>query len=199
VADRLGPLLKRFRTELRELRKEQPTVMSTSSKEDGGSEVAYLAGIDALQESSQQIFDSQVERVAVNRSTAVLWGVAGTVIFWGLMAGPVFALYRGYFGASLTTLSEFSGDLARFPKPEFSMMLTSLLLSLLPTALFAMLVLSLAQSRRRVEDAERRIRALHHETIERMQQEGVLRLRWDEPLLSDAEFLLSAGVPETES
>jgi len=72
-------------------------------------------------------------------------------------------------------------------------MLTSLLLSLLPTALFAMVVLSLAQSRRRVDRAESRIRDVHHETIGRLQRDGVLRLRWDDPLLADAEFLLSAG------
>lgn len=199
VADRLGPLLQRFRAELMELRHQQPTAMATLSDDDRRMEVASLAGIDALQESSQQLFDTEVERVAVSRSTALLWGVLGTVIFWGLMAGPIFALYRGYFGASVTTFREWSGDLGTFPKPEFSMMLTSLLLSLLPTALFAMLVLSLAQSRRRVEAAERRIREQHHESIQRMQRDGVLRLRWDEPLLSDAEFLLSVGAPESET
>ncbi len=78
------------------------------------------------------------------------------------------------------------------------MMLTSLLLSMLPTALFAMVVLSMAQSRSRVDRAEARIREIHHETIARLQNEGVLRLRWDEPLLADAEFLLSAGVAEVE-
>jgi hypothetical protein len=79
------------------------------------------------------------------------------------------------------------------------MMLTSFLLSLLPTALFAMVVLSVAQNRSRVSRAESRIRNMHHDTIERLQREGVLRLRWDEPLLADAEFLLSAGAAEVES
>jgi hypothetical protein len=89
--------------------------------------------------------------------------------------------------------------LEHFPKPEFSMMLTSFILSILPTALFSMLVISVAQSRRRVVGAEQRIRELHHETIQRMQSEGVLRLRWDEPILADAEFLLSAGAAEAKS
>jgi hypothetical protein len=80
-----------------------------------------------------------------------------------------------------------------------SMMLTSFFLSLLPTALFAMLVLSVSQSRARVNRAEARIREMHHETIARLQRDGVLMLRWDEPLLADAEFLLSAGTAEVES
>jgi hypothetical protein len=115
------------------------------------------------------------------------------------MAGPIVALYRGYFDASYATLRELAGNLERFPRPDLSMMLTSLLLSILPTALFAMVVLSLAQGRRRVHRAEQQIRQRHQETITALQREGVLQLRWDEPLLADAEFLLSAGAAEVES
>ena len=39
---------------------------------------------------------------------------------------------------------------------------------------------------------------MHHETIERLQRDGVLQLQWDEPLLADAEFLLSAGTAESD-
>jgi hypothetical protein len=199
VADRLGPLATRFRDELSELRHQRP--MATSSLADGKSrsQVAYLSGIDTLQESSQRIFDEEVDHVSVTRSAALLCGIIGTVFFWFLMAGPVVALYRGYFDASYATLRELSGELEKFPRPDLSMMLTSFLLSLLPTALFAMVVLSVAQNRSRVSRAEQRIRDTHHDTIERLQREGVLRLRWDEPLLADAEFLLSAGAAEVES
>jgi hypothetical protein len=199
VAERLGPLVTRFRSELVELRNQTPTSVPSLTETDSGAQVAYLAGIDTLQESSQQIFDDEVERVSISRATAVLWGLIGTAIFWTLMAGPVFALYRGYFDASYESLSELHGDLDHFPKPELAMMLTSVILSLLPMALFAMLVLSLAQSRRRVVGAEQRIRQLHRDTIARMQSEGVLRLRWDEPILADAEFLLSVGTAESRS
>ncbi len=54
VADRLGPLAARFRDELAELRqplgKGKPTISTNASK----SQVAYLSGIDTLQESSQR-------------------------------------------------------------------------------------------------------------------------------------------------
>lgn len=194
VTDRLGPLAARFREELSELRQERSASHLAAPPADGArSQVAYLSGLDTLQESSQRIFDEEVERVALSRTTALVCGAVGTLVFWFLMAGPIVALYRGYFDASLVTLRDLSGDLDSFPRPQFSMMLTSFLLSLLPTAILAMIVVSLAQSRSRVDRAESRIRDMHHDTITRLQRDGVLQLRWDEPLLADAEFLLSAG------
>lgn len=198
VSDRLGPLAARFREELSELRNEKQVGQSIAGDRPH-SQVAYLSGIDTLQETSQRIFDEEVDHVSTSRTTALMCGIIGMLIFWFLMAGPIVALYRGYFDASFATLSQMAGDLDRFPRPDMSMMLTSLMLSLLPTAFFAMLVLSMAQSRSRADRAEKRIRERHHEAIERMQADGVLQLRWDEPLLTDAEFLLSAGVAEKEA
>lgn len=199
VADRLGPLAARFRDELSELRQDRNSGASKFSLHTGKSQVAYLSGLDSLQESSQRIFDEEVDRVAPSRFAALMAGLIGTAVFWFLMAGPIVALYRGYFDASYVTLRDLAGNLDRFPRPDLSMMLTSLLLSMLPTALFAMVVLSLAQGRRRVHRAEDQIRQRHQETITALQREGVLQLRWDEPLLADAEFLLSAGAAEVES
>lgn len=79
------------------------------------------------------------------------------------------------------------------------MMLTSLLLSILPTAIFAMIIISWAQGRWRIDRAESRIREAHVQAISRLQQERVLRLRWDDPLLADAEFLLSVGADLQQS
>ncbi|MFK8112378.1 MAG: hypothetical protein AB8B91_09255 [Rubripirellula sp.] len=199
VTDRLGPLAARFRDELAELRNEKQAGGKSIAGDRPHSQVAFLSGIDTLQETSARIFDEEVDRVATNRAPALLFGLIGMLIFWFLMAGPIVALYRGYFDASYATLSEFAGDLDRFPRPDMSMMLTSFMLSLLPTAFFAMIVLSLAQGRSRVDRVERRIRERHHESINRLQEDGVLQLRWDEPLLADAEFLLSAGIAEPES
>ena len=198
VKDRLGPLAHRFHDEVLQLRDDKASP-SSSVAHGPRTQVAYLAGIDSLQENSQRIFDAEVERVAASRFTAAFSGFLGTAIFWFLMAGPIVALYRGYFDASYEALSQLSGNLSNFPRPNLAMMLTSLLLSSLPTAIFAMLVLSISQSRSRVRKAEKRIRDVHHETIERLQREGVLQLSWDEPLLADAEFLLSAGAADVES
>lgn len=200
VKDRLGPLAERFHDELLELRAAKSKPSTSSSVAHGTrTQVAYLAGIDSLQESSQRIFDEEVERVAPSNLTAAICGLLGTALFWFLMAGPIVALYRGYFDASYDALSQLGGELTSFPRPDLAMILTSLLLSSLPLAIFAMMVLSASQSRSKVRKAEKRIRDVHHETIDRLQREGVLRLSWDEPLLADAEFLLSAGSADMES
>jgi len=198
VSDRLGPLASRFRGELSELRKQKKDPLTmVGEAEDSRSQVAYLAGIDSLQENSQQIFEEEVERVATSRTAAIACSFVGTGLFWGLMAAPVFALYRDYIDASFLTFRNLQGDLDSFPRPDFAMMLTSLLLSILPTAIFCMFVLTFAQSRRRVERAVNNIRSRHETTIKNLRDQGVLRLRWDDPLLADAEFLLSVG--ETDS
>ncbi|TWU32966.1 hypothetical protein [Novipirellula artificiosorum] len=198
VSDRLGPLASRFRSELADLRKQgSPSASATPTLDDDSrTQVAYLGGIDSLQEMSQRIFDEEVERVSISRFTAFLFALIGTMVFWGLMAGPVVALYRGYFDASFMTLRNLQGDLESFPRPDLAMMLTSLLLSLLPTAIFSMLVLSYSQGRRRVQRAEEGIRGKHDFAISHLQKQGVLRLRWEDPLLADAEFLLSVGAAE---
>lgn len=209
VTDRLGPLASQFRDELAMLQHAddsdqtqsaaggQPASGQLVSSHSQTQHVASLAGIDALQERSQKIFEDAVTRNSIARSTAVLLALIGTSIFWALMAGPFVALYTEYFHASYESL--ISGGqvqenaLERFPHPEFAMVLTSLFLSLMPTAIFAMIALSIAQSNGRSQAAQIAIRQGHEEAIGQLQQDGVLRLRWDDPLLTDAEFLVSAG------
>lgn len=215
VADRLGPLATRFRVELKrlhgqsagevwasrtmlrsdfEMTSDEPTIGSGRAAVP-----ADMAGIDTLQEESQRIFDQQVQRVSVSDRIAVLAALAGTLVFWFLMAGPIITLYRSYGDASFSALRNLSGDLSDFPAPDLGMLLTSLLLSILPTAIFAMIVISWAQSRWRIDSAESQIRADHHAAIRRLQRERVLRLRWDDPLLADAEFLLSVHADPKEA
>ena len=207
VTDRLGPLAAQFRDELAILRREHggdpesPASQRALSAHSQSRQVASLAGIDALQERSHRIFEDSIERNSISRSASTLMALVGTLIFWALMAGPFVALYGEYLRASYETLIHLGGEnagtaghaLEEFPKPEFAMVLTSLLLSLLPTAIFAMIALSVAQSTGRTTEALKSIRTAHDEAIEQMQQDRVLHLRWDDPLLTDAEFLVSAG------
>lgn len=209
VSDRLGPPIARFHAELKRLRAGGTGVGFTNSQLGSARDLrptegvtavlggpreevpADLAGIDALQEASRQIVDEQIERVAVSRSRTVIFCAIGTAAFWLLMSGPIVALYRGYFDASFASLWHLSGDLEAFPRPDLSLLLTSLLLSILPPAIFAMLVMTWAQGRSRVDAAEAAITQAHRVVIQRMQRDRVLRLRWSDPLLADAEFLLA--------
>lgn len=201
VTDRLGPLAIQFREELALLRKQTldaddaNTPMSRS--QETTRHVASLAGIETLEERSHEIFEDAVERYSISQGASTALAAVGTMIFWALMAGPFVALYSEYLQASyealLHGLSGQTHGMERFPKPEFAMVLTSLLLSVLPTAVFAMIALSVAQSASRTRKAATSIREGHDRWIEKLQQQGVLRLRWDDPLLTDAEFLVRAG------
>ncbi|QDS93087.1 hypothetical protein FF011L_18420 [Roseimaritima multifibrata] len=195
VTDRLGPPIARFRDQLKELMHQEGPATNTLLDSDSGtdSQVAYLAGIDSLQEESQQIFEQEIDRHTMRRSTVMILALIGTAIFWFLMSAPIVSLYGEYLAASVETLQGAGGPLERFPRPEFSMLLTSLLLSVLPMAIFAMLVITWAQRNGSVLQAEQMIRDRHDQSIQRLQQQGVLKLRWNDPQLADAEFLLSAG------
>lgn len=197
VADRLGPMAARFRHQLRGL-DASPLGMSDQSSLDD-QPLAMLSGIDALQEGSQTAFDDSIEQGSVSSGFALVSGLIATVIFWSLIAGPLIALYRGYLDASYLAIGNPAENthvhhwLERFPHPSAAMLLTSLFLSLLPTAIFSMIVLSICQSHRRVDRIARTLRNQHDTMIANLQREGVLRLRWSDPVLADAEFLLSIG------
>ncbi|TWT74941.1 hypothetical protein [Allorhodopirellula solitaria] len=197
VTDRLGPMADRFRHQLRGLDVTPESIADPTSPDD--QPLAMLAGIDALQEGSQTAFDDSIDRGSVSSGFALLGGLVGTLIFWALMAGPLVALYRGYLDASYLAIGT-PGEpahvhhwLDQFPHPSAAMLLTSLFLSLLPMAIFSMIILSVCQSRRRVDRIAKSLRDQHDTMIEKLQREGVLRLRWSDPVLADAEFLLSIG------
>lgn len=204
VADRLGPLAVRFRYEIDRLN--QPGQPPNTAQPPAGefdphrsAAAASLAGIDSLQERSQQIIDESIAGVSPSRGHAIFWGLVGTLMFWSLLVGPIMALYRGYIQASVSSVNEGLTDLERFPRLDFSMFMTSVGLSALPLAVFVMFVLSWVQRRRQVERAEQQIRQEHQQAIRQLQSAGILRLEWDDPLLADAEFLLSAGCFEREA
>ncbi len=190
IDDRLRPLTLHFRSELSKLRQDA----EPGDGDHSDSAVASLAGLDTLQEESQRIVQRCTDAASWPAWASTLAGLIGTTVFWALLAGPIVALYREYLSASYGVVGQGSAVLESFPHPNFSMILTSVLLSLLPMAVFAMWVVAMVQRRGKVHAVETQIRDEHHHVIGRMQSDGVLRLRWDDPLLADAEFLLSIGL-----
>ena len=206
VREKIGPLAQQFRDELNELRvRAGMAELEIQNREI--TSPAELTGLETLQTESQQIFDREVELATSNRFSSIILGFLGTGIFWALMSAPIVSLYSEYLQASydvFLSLFGMKGETARvnldgFPAPPAGMLLTSVLLSILPTGIFAMIVLSLAQSKQRVEKVEQSIRSRHHDVIHSLQMSGVLQLRWDDPLLKDAEFLLTVGASESDS
>jgi hypothetical protein len=196
VADRLGPLTRQFKNEIRTLQGRSTLRSELGDRDSSVTAVASMNGLETLQEKSHTIFENAIDRYSCPRAIAGVAGLIGTASFWIFMSGPILEMYRQYVQASYSSLTGFSSNLAAYPQTGFSFWINCFLLSILPTAIFAMIVLSWSQRRSRVDAAESMIRKSHHDAIEEMQRSGVLRLTWDEPLLADAEFLLSAGSSE---
>ncbi|MEM6363376.1 MAG: GTPase domain-containing protein [Planctomycetota bacterium] len=207
VADRLAPLSKQFRDELHHLNRRASNLTPNELPDDEGSTIplARLSGLDSLHEQSEAVFDQAIDDHGLSHRFATLLAFIGTLVFWGFAAGPLANLYQHYLSASGTTLGDLieqqpmSVSIEEFPRPTASFLITSMLLSVLPTAVLAMIFLTWSQARRRVQRIAGQLRDQHQVGIASLQRGGVLRLTWRDPLLSDAEFLLSFGKPREHS
>lgn len=203
IADRIVPLVNRFRSELSRIRPSgsgSNTEVQTASNRmlaDGQTHADImgleLLGIDSLQEQTQRILDEEIANAAPSKKAIQFCGLVGSIIFWCLLAGPIVSLYRSYFSASYESISRLAENLETFPHPSAAMIFTSLLLSLLPTALFAMGVLTWVQRTTRQETAAAKIDARIKDSIGDLQAQGVLRVEFRDPILEDTRRLTQVG------
>ncbi len=187
LEERLRPLCERFHQAVLKLRprdeRRHDNAQATGMR---------LSGIEELQNRSQHIFDAALDRHATPGWLVQVWAALGVTLFWMFMAGPIVLIYREYFEASYHVLSGgVASRLEDFPHPSPALLFTSLLLSLLPLAIYCMVVLTLSLSRRKVERVTRQIIEEHQRAIAELKDERVIRLEYDDPLLQQAEFLLT--------
>lgn len=191
VDQRLRPYVQRFREEVCELRE------GTGKRNavDGAAEMpgAQLRGIEEIESQALAIFQREILLAAPSPLAVLASGLCGTLLFWGLLAGPIVALYRSYFGASYGSLRLGAIGLDQFPQPPLGLLLTSLLLSLLPTMILAMIHLTWSQRRSQQERIAARIDRGIEEMIDLLWREHGLRLEFVDPLLEDARFLVQVG------
>ncbi len=188
VEERLKPLCDQFHRAVMKLR---PKEERSSALESTVSRGMSLSGIDELQNRSQQIFDAAL----ASNATAGLWvqffACLGTVLFWSFMGGPIVLIYREYIFASLHVLTGSETQLENFPHPSPSLLLTSVVLSLVPLAIYCMVVLTLALNRRKVARIATQIVDQHEQAILELKKHDVIRLEFEDELLQQAEFLLN--------
>lgn len=185
VRDRLRPSVIRFRNQLGIVRGDEQSLQRAETDE------ARLAGVGRLQDATQEILEAEVARRAVGRPAAQLAGAVGAALFWALLAGPILSLYSNYGAVAIRALAGESVQWSEFPEPSAAMLLTSLLLSIVPVAIYAMIVLTWGQSARRVHQCVAAVQAGLDARIQQLRTSGTLRLEFDDPLLEDARFLLS--------
>lgn len=186
VEERLKPLCDQFHRAIWQLR-------NRDEREESIQEVGSmsLSGIEELQAESRSIFERTISENVTPSWLTQLLAVIGTLLFWGFMAGPVVAIYHQYFSASYASLIAGEVHPEGFPHPHPSLIVTSVILSLLPLVIYAMVVLTATLSNRKVRRVSAEIEKAHSEAIDRLRQKRVIRLEFEDRLLQQAEFLLN--------
>jgi hypothetical protein len=93
--------------------------------------------------------------------------------------------------ASYATLSGESGGVEKFPQSIPTLMVTSVMLSIIPLLIYAMFVLSWCQRKAKIRRIADLAYAEELKLVEELKRKGVITLRYDDPLLEHAEFLVN--------
>lgn len=194
VEERLQPLCEQFHRAVLRLRTQEIDGELPNRSGD-----IHLSGIEELQLRSREIFEQAVESYRLRNWHVQLLAIGGTLLFWSFMAGPIVAIYHQYFSASYKSLVAGEIHPDGFPHPHPSLILTSVILSLLPLVVYAMIVLTLALSYRKVRRVAAEIQAAHVQAIRELRQRRVIHLHFEDRLLQQAEFLLNIARAEAHS
>ena len=186
IQDQLSPIQHQFHRALAQLRGDEPASQTPSLPN-----AVRLSGVDELQSRSRMLF----EQLLLQHRPArwMLWVVSliGMIIFWSLLAGPIVSIYRQYVMASYNALSTNKSFVGLFDLPSLSMMVTSVVLSFIPMLLYAMISMTALLRRSKIERLARGLQAEHHVLVDELEQNGILRLEYEDPLLEQAQYLLS--------
>lgn len=192
VEERLKPLCDQFHRAIWRLRAHESQVDLPSSTGQ-----ISLSGIEELQLRSREIFEEAIESYRLRGWIVQSLAIVGVILFWSFMAGPIFAIYHQYFSASYASLVAGEVHPEGFPHPHPSLIITSVILSLLPLVVYAMIVLTLALSYRKVRRVAAEIQAAHIHAIRELRDRRVIHLDFEDRLLQQAEFLLNLARSES--
>jgi len=185
IQDRLEPVQAQFQRAVSRMRGSEQESKSASVTPH-----IRLTGVEELQSRARSVFEWGVDRNRISWAMLQTYGLLGTGMFWLLMAGPIVSIYRQYLGASYRTLTNAQTSVEQFPHPSPALLLTSLLLSLIPMLIFAMIVLSWCQRRSKIHRIAESTYADELKLVDELKRSGVISLHYDDPLLEHAEFLV---------
>jgi hypothetical protein len=186
IQDRLLPAQQEFYRAIDRIGGSSPQ----SHRIDSGLRIR-ISGIDALQLQARAVFDETLSRYRIPRWLLQSLGLLASLIFWGLMAGPILAIYRQYFMATMHAWSQGTKDLSEFPSPKATMILTAFGISALPVLIIAMLVMGWFQRAKRLDAIAEEIYSAELQKVEALKRDGTIKLYYEDPLLQSAEYLTS--------
>ena len=188
IQDRLEPVQSQFHRAVTRMRGSDQENKNTSTIPQ-----IRLSGVEELQSRARSVFEWSVDRHQMPWMALQFLAFIGTTLFWLLMAGPIVFIYRQYLGASFESLSGTTSGLEKFPYPNSALLLSSVLLSLIPMLIYAMVVLSWSQRRSKINRIADSTYADEIKLVDELKRDGVIALYYDDPLLEHAEFLIQCA------
>ncbi len=185
IQDRLEPVQSQFHRAVARMRgsEQESKTVSTSPQ-------IRLSGVEELQSQARRVFEWAVDRHQMSWMVLQFFALVGSLIFWALMAGPIISIYREYLGASFDSLSGTSSRVDQFPHQIPALLLTSVLLSLIPMLIYAMVVMSWSQRQSKINRIADTTYSEEIKLVDELKKSGVIALHYDDPLLEHAEFLI---------
>lgn len=143
---------------------------------------ARFQGLDLVTAGSSDLFENEVEK-ATRAGGILTLGFLATLAFLTLGAGPVMAVYREFLTAWRGAVSGAAEVTWKaFPMPTAGMFFTTILLVALPALVLALVAVSSAAPRRRVESAAAALKVGHKNLLENLCGSGRMRLVSAHPL-----------------
>ena len=186
VQDQLTPIQNQFHRALVNLRGSE-----SQANESSHAHPVRLSGIDELQSRSRKLFEQLLQQYRMSRWILFVIALVGMLIFWSLMSGPIVSIYRQFVAASFSALTNDTDFVDTFHDPSLQLLMTSVILSYIPMFLYAMIVMALFLRRSKIERLANGLQSEHHSLVDDLQQNGILSLEYEDPLLEQAQFLLS--------
>lgn len=149
---------------------------------------ARVTGLDEVEIASRQIMRDQLSLQRANG--ARLLGMLGLLSFWGLLAGPLLALYRGYLVAWWNHIALGHATITEFPTPPLPLLTSCLLVSAVPTFLLALIGHAWCCSTGRVNRTVQAIKLEHGIMMQRHLRQGSLEMVLTDDRLEAARELL---------
>jgi hypothetical protein len=174
---------------IRSINSSLPT--ETQRPEEGAPHTRFV-GLDRVTEESGAIFERVISVHACGRAGLFFWGGSATLLFVGLLSGPLLAVYREFGHAWIGVFRNTPGfRWQEFPAPAAGMIFTSLALALLPVIFCALVCCLRTTPAGRVQAALAAARAEHKAMLERLAHDKTIHLFSEDPIREASRFVLN--------
>lgn len=168
----IRPKLRAFeeslRADLRQTRDEHPKLVATRD--------LRVEGLGLLQSRSVAVFREALEQQAPGRVAAMVAGLPGVLIFWGLFVWPLVAVYQDYLRASLGVWNQSTEAARLFPADLGGLLLSAALLAWAPMAAWLLLSVGWLSRQGRARRCAEEIQARRDQAVKELLADGLLSL-----------------------